>query len=414
MKHRTDIEYQIAEKVSFEKGRVFYVGGYVRDKLLNIENKDIDIEVYGISVQELKRILSDFGQVNAYGSSFGIFSLANYNLDISMPRKERSYGKGHLDFEVFVDPYMSTYDACKRRDFTMNSIMQDVISGEIIDHFNGVEDIKHKIIRHVNDESFSEDPLRVLRAASFASRFDFKICEETMNLCKNIDISPLSKERVEAETFKSLLNSNKPSLYFENLKMMNQLNYWYPELDLNIHDYSWTETMNKLNKSIAYSNQTDNPVAFMMTVLFCNLYQSNKDLCMIGKAMHRITDNRKIINYVLNMLPIIDKINTIFDKNQKEIINKLFYEAKSSNDLVLLFKCLENDNKSNYLLKQYDEYQKIIAEDYVKGKDLIEMGIKSGKNYSKILDYATNLRLQGIPKEKALSLCIKYAKEIDD
>lgn len=95
-----------------------------------------------------------------------------------MPRKEKSNGSGHKDFEIFVDPFIGYKEAALRRDFTINSLMKDVLSGEIIDSFNGIEDLNNKIIRHVNDESFCEDPLRVFRGAQFAARFDFEIDEK--------------------------------------------------------------------------------------------------------------------------------------------------------------------------------------------------------------------------------------------
>lgn len=414
MKSEKNIEYQIAEKVVAKGGRVFYVGGCLRDQLLNIENKDIDIEVYGISVQQLKEILKDFGQVNAYGSSFGILSIANYNLDISMPRKEKNYGKGHGDFEIFVDPFMSTYDACLRRDFTMNSIMQDVISKQIIDHFKGIEDINKKIIRHTNDDTFSEDPLRVLRAAGFASRLDFKIADKTIDLCKNIDLSSLSRERVEEETRKALLKGIKPSLYFEYLRKMNQLDYWYPYLMTEDFQKVWNNTMNDLDKAASYHQLSINPEAFMLLVLFNRLYQNLKNINSIIQAIQKITNNNKIINYILNMLPLSANIKDFYlNKTSNAVLYHLFYEAKAVEDILLLSKC-QNDINTDYLVKQYKDYQKIINEDYVTGKDLIKMGIKSGKNYSKILSYATDLRLKGINKEKALSLCLEYAENLDN
>jgi len=224
------IERKIAELVSEAGGRTFYVGGFVRDKILGIENKDVDIEVHGIKPEILLDILRSVGEPLSYGSSFGIYSLKGSHIDIAMPRMEHATGRGHRDFEVFVDPFIGLEAAALRRDFTMNAAFEDVLTGEIIDPFDGRRDLANGIIRHVNDQSFTEDPLRVLRAAQFASRFELQIAEETVVLCKNIDVSTLSRERVEEELKKALLNGKKPSVFFEVLREMDQLDIWFPEL----------------------------------------------------------------------------------------------------------------------------------------------------------------------------------------
>ena len=102
-----------------------------------------------------------------------------------------------------------------RRDFTMNALMEDVLTGEILDHFGGIEDLKCKVLRHVNDDTFAEDPLRVLRAAQFAARFEFAVAEETINLAKTMDLGALAKERVFEELKKALQKAQKPSIFFE-------------------------------------------------------------------------------------------------------------------------------------------------------------------------------------------------------
>ena len=117
-----DIEKRIAEEVERAGGRAYYVGGCVRDRLLGIASKDVDIEVHGIEPAELKKLLSKIGKVSAYGKSFGIYSLRDYDIDIAVPRKEKNSGRGHRDFEIYADPYLGTKKAACRRDFTMNAI----------------------------------------------------------------------------------------------------------------------------------------------------------------------------------------------------------------------------------------------------------------------------------------------------
>ena len=180
--------HEIARLVQQQGGRTYYVGGFVRDALIHKENKDVDIEVHGISPNALERILDSLGQRLTMGESFGIYGLRGYSLDIAMPRREGTRGQGHRDFDSFVDPFVGTEAACRRRDLTFNALLQDVLTGEVVDHFGGVEDLKKGIIRHVDEDTFAEDPLRVLRAAQFAARFDFRVAEETVRLCRKLDL----------------------------------------------------------------------------------------------------------------------------------------------------------------------------------------------------------------------------------
>ena len=219
---------RVAELVAAEGGHTYFVGGFVRDALLGRENKDVDIEVHGITPKCLEGILDSLGQRITIGESFGIFNLKGYSLDIAMPRKEEARGRGHKDFAIFVDPFIGTEGACRRRDFTFNALMQDVLTGEIVDHFGGQVDLKAGVLRHVNDTSFAEDPLRVLRAALFAARFDFRVAEETVELCRRMDLKALPRERIWGELEKALLKAEKPSVFFEVLRQMDQLDFWFP------------------------------------------------------------------------------------------------------------------------------------------------------------------------------------------
>ena len=139
---------EIAARVADAGGRAYFVGGCVRDQLLQREIKDIDIEVHGVSAETLAEILDSVGERTEMGASFGIFGLKHTGLDIAMPRRERSTGRGHKDFAVSVDPFIGPEKAAERRDFTVNALMQDVLTGEILDFFGGREDLARKRIRH--------------------------------------------------------------------------------------------------------------------------------------------------------------------------------------------------------------------------------------------------------------------------
>src|SRR5688572_6975386 len=195
-------------------GRALIVGGSVRDELMGHTPKDWDLEVYHLEANRLREILDQFGPVNVVGEAFTVYKLGHH-LDVSIPRRERKSGRGHRAFVIEGDPSMSVEEATRRRDFTINAILQDPLTGEWIDPFDGRGDIERRILRAVSAETFAEDSLRVLRAAQFAARFEFEIEPETVELCRSIDLSDLPAERVWGELEKLLLLAQRPSIGLE-------------------------------------------------------------------------------------------------------------------------------------------------------------------------------------------------------
>ncbi len=246
------------------------VGGCVRDELMNISPKDFDLEIYGIEPQKLREILESFGKVDAVGEAFTVYKIGQ-DLDVALPRRERKIGRGHKGFVVEGDPQMSFEEAARRRDFTINAILKDVLSGEIIDNYGGQKDIENKILRVVSRETFAEDSLRVLRAAQFAARFEFEIDAETAEICRSIDLTDLPKERIWGELEKLLLKSEKPSIglqYFYDLGVANQLfpelvtlvgvpqeAEWHPEGNVDVHTLMVVDEARKLIDDLEYSKQ---------------------------------------------------------------------------------------------------------------------------------------------------------------
>ncbi|MBQ8495982.1 MAG: tRNA nucleotidyltransferase [Clostridia bacterium] len=437
---------RIALEVEKRGGKVYYVGGYVRDRLLNIENKDIDIEVHGILPHELMEILDGLGERLSMGESFGIFGLKGYTVDIAMPRKEKVRGKGHRDFEMFVDPFIGTEKAAQRRDFTVNALMMDVLTGEIIDHFGGREDLQNKVLRHVSGATFAEDALRVLRGAQFASRFDFAIAEETVEICKTISLSALSKERVEAELKKALLKAEKPSLFFESLRKMGKLSEWFSELEALIgveqnpkfhaEGDVWNHTMMVLDAAVAFRDESTNPFGFMLTALahdfgkavctevidgrICSYQHETKGLPLIDTFLHRITSETKLIGYVLNLSEYHMKPNTLAAQHSSvKATNKMFDAAISPRDLILIAKAdhlgrimtLESPEYDGFLWERLAVFEATMAKPYVMGRDLIQAGLKPNAKFTEILAYAHKLRLAGVDKESALKQTLAYAEK---
>ena len=436
---------EIAERVHALGGSAYYVGGYVRDRLLGRDSKDIDIEIHGITEDALIELLSDMGETASFGRSFGIHTLRGTGIDIALPRTERSTGQGHRQFDVSVDPFIGTEAASSRRDFTINALMQDVLTGEILDYHGGREDLEKGIIRHVSDASFADDPLRVLRAASFASRLGFAIAEETASLCRSIDISQLSSERIEEELAKALLGSDSPSVFFEELRRMDQLSFWFPELEALIdlpqdplyHPEGdvWVHTMEVIDRAAALRDKTDEPLSFMLLCLCHDFgkavttelikgryhaYQHEvKGIPVIESFLRRIVKEKSIRRYVTGMVPLHMRPNVVaFSKPSVKSTNRLFYEAASPGDLVYFAICdkpvlagEENfTGDSDFLWERLSVFEATMAKPHITGKDLIEAGISPGEELGRLLDYALKLRLAGIDKDQAMKQVMGMAR----
>src|SRR5687767_4951826 len=219
----------LATAVRDASGRALLVGGCVRDALMGVQPKDWDLEIYGVAPERLREILDRFGPVNVVGEAFTVYKLG-LDLDVSLPRRERKSGRGHRAFVIEGDPSMTIEEATRRRDFAINAILEDPLTGEIIDPFGGQRDIEKRILKAVSAETFAEDSLRVLRAAQLAARFEFDIDEETVVLCRGLDLSDLPAERVWGEVEKLLLRARCPSIGLGWLRKFGAIDQLFPEI----------------------------------------------------------------------------------------------------------------------------------------------------------------------------------------
>ncbi len=219
----------LAGAVRRADGRALLVGGCVRDELMGKQPKDWDVEVYGVEPAKLRELLDQIGTVNVVGEAFTVYKLGG-DLDVSLPRRERKTGRGHRAFVIEGDPAMTVEEAAARRDFTINAILQDPLTDEIIDPYHGRDDLKSWIIRAVSPDTFGEDSLRVLRAAQFAARFEFGIDAKTVELCRSIDLSDLPSERIWGEIEKLLLRARRPSIGLEWLHKLRAVEQLFPEI----------------------------------------------------------------------------------------------------------------------------------------------------------------------------------------
>ena len=217
----------IATAVRDAGGRALIVGGWVRDRLMERDSKDIDLEVYGLRSERLRQILESFGRVDTVGGSFQVYKVGD--IDVSLPRRESKSGRGHRGFEVTGDSTMSLKDAARRRDFTINAIAWDPLTDEYLDPFDGCGDFHRRVLRIVDPATFPDDSLRVLRAVQFAARFDLTLDEPTRALCRAIPLDDLPAERVWAEIEK-LIFAPRPSIGFALAMTLGVVEKLFPEL----------------------------------------------------------------------------------------------------------------------------------------------------------------------------------------
>lgn len=216
---------EIAKKIEKQGGRLYLVGGALRNKLLNKNIEDEDYCIVGITSEKFKEL---FPESIKRGKSFEVFELNGK--EFAMARTETKINIGHKGFEVITNKNITIEQDLARRDITINSMAQDVLTKKIIDPFNGQKDLKNRVIR-ATTEHFIEDPLRVYRIARFACSLNFQVEENTlkmMNSLKN-ELKSLSKERVFIEFSKSL-KQNKPSIFFEVLKQAEVLDIHFKEI----------------------------------------------------------------------------------------------------------------------------------------------------------------------------------------
>lgn len=424
-------------------GRVFYVGGFVRDEFTGNKNKDIDVEIHNISVDKVKEILSKYGKVDVVGESFGVLKVMGMDIDFAFPRTESKVGSKHVDFEVQVDPFLSIDEAARRRDFTMNSIMKDVMTGEIIDPFNGVDDINKKIIRMVDKETFIDDNLRPLRACQFASRFNMKIDNEIIELAKTLDYTTLSKERI-AEEMKKALKSPTPSIAFNYMLEMGIIHQLSPELaamadteqDATWHPEGsvWNHTMQVVDMAAKLKDKANNPIHFMYFALLHDVGKINTTslnergrLSAIGHEESGVKLTKQIVEQLTNETSMILYIQEMISKHMipHQILNMRDIKirrimATSNIEELLLFNICDNTKGNNTDLtsaKEKAQFEEKVARvrgleqgapfkiiPIVTGKDLIEIGFTPGPQFSKLLNEALELQMQNKSKENILKL----------
>lgn len=437
----------LAREAEAAGGRAYCVGGCVRDALLGVEPKDVDVEIYGLEAEKIERILSKKFRFEIVGKSFGVWILKGLDIDVSMPRTERKTGMGHKAFEIAGDPFLTPKEACARRDFTINAILYDILSGEVIDEFGGIADLKNKVLRHTS-ERFSEDPLRVLRAMQFAARFNLDVAPETVSLCSKIEMENLPEERIFEEWKKLLLKGREISRglfflrdcgwvrHFKELADMvgcPQDPRWHPEGDVYVHT---AHCMDSFAKKRIGDERED-----LIVGLAVLCHDMGKPKCTTvggdgaihsyghdiagGKVargfLERLTREKSIAEEVV---PLVERHMAILDLWRGNAgdgaIRRLAGKVKRIDRLVRLDDADRNgrppiepeESPQGLWIMQRAEALAVkdsAPKPILLGRHLIELGLAPGVKFKEILNAAYEAQLDGAFFD--LENAVKYAKE---
>ena len=432
-------------------GQAFIVGGAIRDFLLNKDfPKDLDIEVFGVEISVLENLLSKTGKLSKVGKSFGVLKLKldDREYDFSLPREEWKTGSGHRGFQVRTLTSLAYPIAALRRDFTINSIAYDPLSHQYLDPFQGKRDLERKTLRHIGT-SFSEDPLRVLRAMQFSARFEFRVAPETIRLCRKLDLGELPKERIFEEFRKLLLLSEKPSTGLETARKLGVLDFfpelkklpgipqdpqWHPEGDV------WTHTLRVLDAASTLKTGTDSKDLELMLAALCHDFGKEPTTSLVNKRWRSHSHDEMgsaqtgiFLERLTRELPLIRKVQQLVrdhlrphqlyndrDRVRSPAIRRLALRVPIK-DLVRLAHAdylgiIELKDRQNqfpageWLLEEASKLSvhERPPQPFLKGRHLLELGMKQGPSMGSLLEKAFDAQING--QIRSLKEALDWAK----
>lgn len=420
---------EIAERVARQGGKAYYAGGCVRDYLCGInmaDLKDLDIEVFGLEAEEVLSLLNQFAEAQWVGKSFPVIKLKGY------PR---------WDFTVPDHPDMPLEEACRRRDFTMNAILSDILSGEVFDFFNGRKDLQNRILRQTGPEVFGQDPLRAYRACQLAARMDLTIEPLTFKAMAELDIGQLAPERVFEELRKMLLLSEHPSIGLRYMEKSGLLQKVHPDLYALIgceqspthHPEGdvWEHTLLVVDEAAKRKNLSSDPEVYMFAALLHDIAKpqvtrrEKEKVTAYGHDTEGARLARQFLERWRAPRRLTDAVVVLVREHMRPV---LLYKQRERITDKAIRKLVSRVNLSELLLlSEADYYGRTLERDYtpirewmidyaeklglemdggfkalIQGRDLLAMGIPPGKAYADILARAYEWQLEGLAREDIL------------
>jgi len=431
----------------------YIVGGFVRDFLLGVNNTDIDIEVFGISYADLNEILSRFGRTDLVGKSFGVIKLTlnKKEYDFSIPRRDSNKGAGHRDFLISFDKDITLEDAARRRDFTINSLYYNHTEKKILDPFGGLIDLNNKKLHYIDKKAFQEDPLRVLRAMQFSARFSLLPSDDLVEACREIShtYDDLPKERVWAEFEKLATKSLQPSLgiYFlirtnwvkhfpeiEDMIDCPQDPVFHPEREVLLHTCHCLDHLvtlpdyyrsNRERRAMLFFAVLCHDMAKPITTRFEFVEKHNR---IVTTSKEHEQKGGKISKVFLNRIngpkalseavkPLVMNHLAHLQTGSPRSVRRLSTRLQPSTiaDLITVIaadhggrpplpKELPEQAKELRRMSKEMDLENKAPEMYLKGRHLIDIGLKSGKIFGSILHAAFEAQLDGAFDDEAGAL----------
>lgn len=460
---------------------IYAVGGFVRDRLRGVPTEEVDLLVQGHPLEEIIQKLQPWGKVDLVGKSFGVikFTIDGHTYDIALPRQDQprqsieGQQRGHKDFIIKADPYLPLEKDLERRDFRCNSLALRLSDGTLIDPFQGAKDIKNKIIRLTNPDAFPDDPLRVLRAARFASVLEFSIDPEIYSIAWEIDLKSLSVERVNEELFKILLQSRRPSRGLQEMHRLGVLHQLFPELyrlTLSIqdsifhpekdefgHHTVWAHTLLSVDQARAIAEITGLEVTRKLALLLAALFHdtgkpatasweykkgrlvitNNGHDLLSEKIARKVFNRHKIFSWngynLRQVVPMLirhhHRVSELWLNRKlvtRKAYNRLAADIKGEIELLVYLDAADRagrrtriltglDHQAQWLLKKFEELRvnRETIKPLIMGRDLIRLGVPPGPGMGQLLKKIYRLQLDNHfeTRSQGLKLARKLIQE---
>lgn len=456
---------EIAAAIQKAGGRALLVGGSVRDIFFGSPSKDFDLEIYGLQPSLVREVLSSLGENKNVGEAFGIIHVplqSGLGIDVSLPRADSIPGNegGGKDFDTTADPAMSIKDAAARRDFTMNALAADPLTGELFDYYGGVADIKEKVLRITDPERFVDDPLRVLRGMQFIARFGLSPDSASAEIMKQIahEIAALPISRITPEWEKLLVRGQHIDMALETMRTIGvceilygelsllkdtpQEPEWHPEGDVWIHTLMVVQEAKKICEQHKLSKE--DTFAIMLAAL---LHDTGKPATTMVNEKGRITAHghepkgeeptRQFLAKITEQKDLVERVvrlvvnhmtpHMLYDSHQKNPVSNtaLTRLAKrlapdTIETLVLLCEAdhrgrgtadAQGPCEAGIWLRQKSEIAGVYSqkpENIIGGKELISLSCVPGKTFGEIIALANRIR------DYERSLCELQGVEVGD
>ncbi len=437
---------------------IYAVGGFVRDHMREDPSEDVDILIAHHTVDQIIKKLAPNGKVDVVGKSFGVikFTIDKKTYDIALPRKDRpkqAKVRKHKDFIISADPNMPLEKDLERRDFRSNSIAVRLSDGKIFDPHDGQKDIEEKVIKLTNPQAFPDDPLRVLRAARFASILEFTVEPQIYTIAKDVDLSGISVERIKEELFKIMLHSRRPSVGLNELFKLGALrqllpelyrltlciqdSQFHPEKDIHGHHTVWAHTLLTIDQAKRLSSQfrldEQKSLTLLLAALFHDVGKPDTTHWEFKRGRMMITSNghdvisAKITKKILSRLKIFSLNNYDLKKMvpslikchhraselwqnrgivTKKAFNRLAADVDGEIELLVYLDAADRagrkkrpiqglDREGHWLLEKFEELNvsKETIQPLIMGRNLIDLGVSPGPQMGKYLKKLYHMQL---------------------